>query len=981
MKQAQCRDVTNEDQWNKIRGVTGEYKRIIDVSVVLLILAYLLTVFSPRYLFLKTIITGGDTASHYYTAEYLKEVLLPQGRISGWTQGNYAGFPILQFYFPLPFLIMVVLGYVIPLEIAFKLVTVLGTFLMPVCAYSMFRLMRCKFPVPALGAAATLPFLLNEGNSMWGGNIPSTLAGEFAYSLSMAFALLLLGNLYRDITFGNGRRWMSNALLVFLIGFTHAYPLLFVGVSSVYFLMTSRGFLFRLWYLAKVYLLAFLLLGFWIVPLLAFSPYTIPFNIVWIIHSIYEVFPKVLLPQLVAAIAGTVFVITKKLVSKAKEDHALSLSIGFLWFCVLASILLYLIAQNLGVIDIRFVPFAQISLALMAAPGLGLIGRRVRGQGALAIGIAIAALLWTDVHQKNIAAWVKWNYEGFERKPAWSQFQSITQYLRGTMNDPRVVFEHSPDHDRFGSTRAFESLPLFSNRATLEGVYMQASVSAPFVFYIQPEVSKEYSAPFPQYYYTHLNLPGALDDLKLFNVRDYIVKSKAAKEAAQRTDGYRLKRVFGDYELYEIEANPNRYVVPLDVKPVLCDSEDWHIMSFRWFADRRLRDIHVVFAPASEYRADRFAGIVTDFKNMPREKLDIRDCRVEEQIEDDRIHIRTNWIGKPLLIKVSYHPNWKARGADRIYLVSPSFMLIYPNQDEIMLYYGRSFPDIAGLVLTFIGIGCLCSCRWLAGAKTRRVSQTSQIAGASRRTRATVAMVWGLCLCLCLVVSYCLKKESALKLFNQGIMKKDKAHYEEARTLFNQVCLRSPGSALAVDSMYYKAITYYLEKKYSSGIDAFQELVDQYPSSNWVPEANYHIGLCLLYQGKATEAKAAFERVVRDYGGTPWHDYAQERLGQMQTPAAAAPDTVSETYNRGIHLFNTERCEDAKPLFREVFERFPDFEGAPQALACYALCFYKEGKWEDTIKYYTVLLERYPKHRLTEEARIHIERCRAKIEK
>jgi outer membrane protein assembly factor BamD (BamD/ComL family) len=83
-------------------------------------------------------------------------------------------------------------------------------------------------------------------------------------------------------------------------------------------------------------------------------------------------------------------------------------------------------------------------------------------------------------------------------------------------------------------------------------------------------------------------------------------------------------------------------------------------------------------------------------------------------------------------------------------------------------------------------------------------------------------------------------------------------------------------------------------------------------------------------------------------------------------------------YNRAINLFNAERCEDAKPLLRELFEKYQDYEGSPQALACYALCFYKEGKCQETIAYYTMLLDRYPNHWLTEEARIHIERCEGK---
>ena len=47
--------------------------------------------------------TGGDTASHYYTAYYTAHHLLPHGRVLGWMPGNWAGFPFSSFISPCPF--------------------------------------------------------------------------------------------------------------------------------------------------------------------------------------------------------------------------------------------------------------------------------------------------------------------------------------------------------------------------------------------------------------------------------------------------------------------------------------------------------------------------------------------------------------------------------------------------------------------------------------------------------------------------------------------------------------------------------------------------------------------------------------------------------------------------------------------------------------------------------------------------------------
>ena len=69
----------------------------VELAVVAACWLFLLAYFKPGLLFSPSITTGGDTASHYYTAVYLKDVLLPSGRILGWNPGILAGYPIFQF--------------------------------------------------------------------------------------------------------------------------------------------------------------------------------------------------------------------------------------------------------------------------------------------------------------------------------------------------------------------------------------------------------------------------------------------------------------------------------------------------------------------------------------------------------------------------------------------------------------------------------------------------------------------------------------------------------------------------------------------------------------------------------------------------------------------------------------------------------------------------------------------------------------------
>ncbi|HEU0106631.1 MAG TPA: 6-pyruvoyl-tetrahydropterin synthase-related protein, partial [Vicinamibacteria bacterium] len=200
---------------------------------VLAVWALLLSYFRPSLLLLDTMTAGGDTPSFHHPIEHLKNVLLPAGNPQGWDPGNFGGYPPYRSYFLPPSLIVVALSWVIPFNVAFKLVTVLGIFLLPLATVVCLRAMDYPFPIPAIGSAASLLLLFNQGNSMWGGNIPSTLAGEFSFSIAFALAVLFVGLLYRGIR--RGRHRAGLAVLLALVGLCHPVPFISAAGAGLYF--------------------------------------------------------------------------------------------------------------------------------------------------------------------------------------------------------------------------------------------------------------------------------------------------------------------------------------------------------------------------------------------------------------------------------------------------------------------------------------------------------------------------------------------------------------------------------------------------------------------------------------------------------------------------------------------------------------------------------------------------------------------------
>ncbi|WP_447973551.1 6-pyruvoyl-tetrahydropterin synthase-related protein [Nitrospira sp. Kam-Ns4a] len=860
-----------------------------DALVLGAVLAFVALRLQPDLLLLPTTPSGGDILSHYATAVYFREHLLPAWKLSGWAQGNYAGFPILQFYFPLPFLLMAGLSAVVALPVAFKLVTVLGTVTLPLAAYAVVRLAGRPFPAPALAAVATPIFLFQEGNSMWGGNVMSTLAGEFAFSLGLSLAVLCLGTVWAGIE--RGRGLAANAVLLALVGLAHGYALLVAGLTTLGLAALTRDRWAAIRYLLAVYGLAFCLLGWWLLPLLANLPYTTAFAPAWFIKEWTEVLPRDLWGPAAAACGWSLWLAIRRVRWGAPVD---SVSLYF-WYGIGISAAGYLLGPWLGVVDVRFIPFGQFLLLLLAAVGVGTLARRIPGGPLPVLGLAGLLTGWSVSQSSQIPSWIAWNYAGAEQKGLWPAFVGVNRVLTGTASDPRVVYEHSMIHNGAGTPRVFETLPLYSGRSTLEGLYLQASPTAPFVFYVQAELSKEASCPFSHVACTHFNLPDALRHLRLFNVGEIIAVSDQLKEALRkRTDVELLARV-PPYEVFRLrEPPPPGYVEPLAFEPVLVREGNWKDLAYRWFRLTDQLDVPLVFpVNVPDSVLARFVTVSPDaIGHLPRRPVPLGDGSsgpVRTWLSEETIEFDTPYVGRPHLIRVSYHPNWRVEGAQTIYLVSPAFMLVYPKQGHVRLWYGWAWPDRLGAGLTGAAVlGLL-----LARLPTRRRWITAAAPFFPAPVRQGLGTVGGLSaasLPIGLVtVALALGRldPSPHVLLNEGIQARDRRDYDGAVDRLRRVLARAPSSGAAEQAAYYLATVSYLRGDMERALQDFGAMIRLYPSSPFVPEGYYHLGLANQRLGRLAEARAAFRTVRDQFPESAWARYAQDRLAELVEPSGA----------------------------------------------------------------------------------------------
>ena len=709
----------------------------------------------PSLLFKRTTPAGGDTGAHVWGPDFLRTHLLSNGRLTGWAPAWYSGFPAYVFYFPLPALLIALLSFVIPYGIAFKLVTVLGLLSLPVSAWAFGRLSGMRFPGPAVLGVMAVPFLFYSGfqnaatggswsYTIYGGNIASTLAGEFSFSLSLSLALLFLGVLARGLD--TGRHQALAAVLLTCTGLCHILPTMFALVGAVVILLLRPG-LARLKFTVTVLGVGGLMAMFWVLPFYFRLPYTnnmgwekiteyqknlFPSNIRWVVALAAAGAVGALLLRRrtgaalagMAAISGVVFV----LAPQGRLWNARALPFWYLCLFLLAGVAL---AEAAGLLARLFAedpehPDRRVELASPAVVALAVwiyVGSSLGVLPSWAPNVSSAA-------SGFIPSWAKWNYSGYEAKTGYPEYKALLDTMDrvGRTNGcGRAHWEYESGQDRFGTPMALMLLPYWTDQCigSMEGLYFESSPTVPYHFLSAAQLSKAPSNPQRGLPYRSLDVSAGVRDLQLLGSRYYLAFSPEALAQARANPALRPVAQSGNWQVFEVAGS--ELVAPLSYKPVVLEGvkdghDGWLEIGVNWFNDPSRREVPFAAsgpedwprAAVTEVRSatDKVGSNVaigaTPLETVtPAQVRNIRDG-------DDRISFEVDRVGSPVLVKTSYFPNWKASGAKGPWRVTPNLMVVVPTSRHVTLHYGYTPVDIAGWVLTIAGVGLVA---FLAGRR------------------------------------------------------------------------------------------------------------------------------------------------------------------------------------------------------------------------------------------------------------------------
>jgi len=575
-----------------------------------------------------------------------------------------------------------------------------------------------------------------ESYAIYGGNIKSTLAGEYSFSWAMAFSLFYLGAILRD---SRSDRKFSPLAAIMLAGMalSHIIPTALVGGASLLLLLhRNRRRALTTW------ALGFALAAFWVVPLVATIGFTTDMN-----FSPLRGFgaqtggplPTELWPLLPLAAIGLVWSVWKRY------------SVSVLALITLVPLLAYPFLSG-KLWNGRLLPYWFFGVFFFAGLAVGLAAialyRRLPARPAalVSVGLAGAALLILPPTSglEQSSGWARWNYSGYESKDPYPEYANLMATV-DTLEPGRIMWEANNDMDKYGTPMALMLFPFWSEgHPSMEGLLFESSLTTPFHFMNAAEMSDRPSNPIPGLPYTGFDLDRALAHMQLFNVRYYVTFTERATSEARLHPRYTEIAQASPWTIFELPTSslvdvaaftPAVYV-PTDNVGVLEraslifredeELEDFFSGAVDWYGRVETLDHWLVESGPSDWPRveEGLAGLtgiapITDGGVVSNVRL-----------EDDRISFETTAIGVPHLVKVSFFPNWKASGADGPFRSAPAFMVVVPTESHVELTFQRRWYESTGLLLTTlaaVGLGL-----WLIRERRKVTGRRRLDAGQSR---------------------------------------------------------------------------------------------------------------------------------------------------------------------------------------------------------------------------------------------------------
>ena len=680
---------------------------------------YLLAILILRLdlVFLNTMPTGGDMGAHVVPIKFFIDNFITNFKLNGWSNDWFAGYPLYYFYFPLPAVITFILNLFFTYSIAFKLM-VIGSILITI--YSFEKLLRKsneKFSI--FGFIAGLTYVLTESFTIYGGNLASTLAGQFSFTYSIAFANLAIAVITKS---SNKNKHVISAIFLGCSLLSHLIPFIIYGAIYLFFWVKIKN--------TKKEKFS---------SVLIFSALTVRFttsliaNLEFTTNMGYTPYTK--LSDLIKSDI-TPFVVISLLIIliNFKDIYRHKTTSLFEWFILISSVLLYFFVPegalwngrvvsffNLGVIVLFFRLFEhsiedifryeQGELVLKVLSLIILIAYLINFSqkwnidnykiflypivflffvGAIYFYISTANLFKLAFTASVIFTisflpyWVSWNFNGYENKDQWTDIEKLYSNLN-ELPPGRIMWEPNSDLNKYGTPMVLMTIPLYTHHTSVEGLYFDSSITTPFHFIAVSGLAERPSNPVGGLRYINNQFEKGQEYLEELGVDYFISYTDSITNKSLESDKLTLLFSSDPFTVFGIKSDKVELVdqklvrfekttfIERTVSSILRNTEFTNFFDASYVNFNNLESQRIIEIGNSGYEQLETSSEEVKITNL--------------KMTSETITFKTNKPNKLHIIKISYFPNWQIQNGSGPYRISPSFMAVVPFSENVELRF------------------------------------------------------------------------------------------------------------------------------------------------------------------------------------------------------------------------------------------------------------------------------------------------------
>ncbi|MDR2918918.1 MAG: tetratricopeptide repeat protein [Tannerella sp.] len=189
-------------------------------------------------------------------------------------------------------------------------------------------------------------------------------------------------------------------------------------------------------------------------------------------------------------------------------------------------------------------------------------------------------------------------------------------------------------------------------------------------------------------------------------------------------------------------------------------------------------------------------------------------------------------------------------------------------------------------------------------------------------------------------------------LYQKGYVLGLQKNYQGKIRILDQLIQEYPESQYIADALYEKGRAYVLLETYNMAENAFTQLMQKYPQNNLARKAGIQLGLLYFNSNQSEKAVAAYKKVINDYPGSEEAKIAVQDLRSVYIDLNDVASYAAYVNSLGgnVHIEINEQDSLTYLAAERLFLR-GDNNGAQQSLKNY-LSSFPQGAFHSNANYY-----------------------------